>query len=508
MGIELKQSLRQSLRQSQNLLMSPQIQQAIKILTLGRQELEDFVSDELRENPCLEEVDTNNEGDDSRVAPSVEEMADNSSPDDSARSQIELEVSKGLETGEDFRGLDELLARFDDIGSDTSEKTMSDSDEIETPMYDRIRTDSESNLHEELEEQLRMMHLTDYELQCAMVLLQYLDDNGFLTTSIEDICSVNDFHLDDMEYALSMLQKCEPIGVGARGLQECLRLQLANLDHSPPNLGLVERIISDFWHEFEKQDVPKIAKGTKAKPDDVIKAIIFIRENLDPRPARQYGSSPNQVVIPDVFIFKREEEWVVSLNEDGLPRLRISKKYSELIEGIVAKKSTEEGKLKDFVNEKIKSARWVVRAISERNKTILRVSEVLLSRQREFFEQGIEFLKPLTLKAVADELGLHESTISRTTTNKYIHTPRGIFELKYFFNTGMSSNDGSELANEAVKNWVAEIIRAENVAKPLSDQDISDLIEKDKGMKVARRTVAKYREALGFLPSSKRVKKF
>ena len=209
-----------------------------------------------------------------------------------------------------------------------------------------------------------------------------------------------------------------------------------------------------------------------------------------------------------MFIFKREEEWVVSLNEDGLPRLRISKKYSELIEGIVAKKSTEEGKLKDFVNEKIKSARWVVRAISERNKTILRVSEVLLSRQREFFEQGIEFLKPLTLKAVADELGLHESTISRTTTNKYIHTPRGIFELKYFFNTGMSSNDGSELANEAVKNWVAEIIRAENVAKPLSDQDISDLIEKDKGMKVARRTVAKYREALGFLPSSKRVKKF
>ncbi len=489
MAIDIKQSV----KHSQNLLMSAQIQQAIKILTLGRQDLEEFISEELKENPCLEEGDPNqDEGE-----PSFSNVDLNNGEDASALKNMELELKLGNDLLQDVRGLDELFARFDDNASTTGDK----SDDFDTPMYDRIQSEN-TDLIAELEEQLSMMHLTEYELSLCLELLQYVDDNGFIPTSLAEISVGIETTPDDIKYALSVIQKCEPIGVGAKDTRECLLLQMKSLENAPL---AAERILKDAWPEFEKQDLPKICKIIKASPEETRKAATWIKENLDPRPARQYSTATSQLITPDVFIFKRDGVWIVSLNEEGLPRIKVSQQYAKLIASYAEQKKKVE---KDFVNERVKSARWVVRALAERNKTILRVTESILTRQTEFFEHGVEFLKPLTLKIIAAELELHESTISRTTTNKFLHSPRGIFELKYFFNSGMENSDGSSMANEAIKNYVAEYIKAEEPNSPYSDQELADLIEKEKGVKVARRTVSKYRESLGIGSSSKRNKKF
>lgn len=473
MAIELKQSV----KQSQQLMMSPQVQQAIKILSLGRLELEEFIVEELRENPCLEEVE---EGD-----PSPNELP-------------EQVFSLNEQPVQDLSELRSLLKENAQVSS------LSDSDSLqsETPSYDFAGNENE-DLYEELARQVHMMDLVDEEYQAAMVLLEYIDEHGFMTGNLAEISSEHGIDEEILEEALGQVQKCEPYGIGARNVQECLLIQLSYKKRVP---ALTEVILKDHWTEFEKQDLSKLSKALKAPVDKVKEALVWIRENLDPKPARQFGGSPNQIIIPDVFLFKRGGEWIVSLNEDGLPRLKVSQRYASLLKE--TKKSGGDPKAKEFVNTRMKSASWIINAISERNKTILRVSEVILRKQIEFFEKGKEFLRPLTLKDIAEELNLHESTISRTTSNKYIHTPRGIYELKFFFNAGMSASGGQELANEVIRNWVAEYIKHEKQGEALSDQDLANLIEKEKNVKIARRTVAKYREALGILPSSKRNAKF
>lgn len=494
MAFELKQGL----KLGQSLVLSPQIQQAIKILTLGRQELEELVAEELRQNPCLEEGEINSEN---------QEQTEFDTQNNS-------EANESASAAESLPDIDELLSRFRELPGEESLQRENVESEFDSPSYDRVNV-TESNLHDALEDQLRLMHLTEYELNCAIMLLQYFDDNGFLTVDIGELAAEQNILKDDLEYALKAIQKCEPAGVGARTLQECLLLQLKQKEDSP---ALAERILKDCWKDFEKQDVSKIVRTTGRSADSVKEALIFIRDQLDPRPARQYGGAQQQVVSPDVFIFRREDDWIVSLNEDGLPRLKISAKYEKMIESALENKKNPAKKsevasdgdksLKEFVNDNVRNARAFVKALADRNKTILRVTEVILDKQKQFFEEGPEHLRPLTLKAVAEELGLHESTISRTTNSKYVHTPQGLFELKHFFNSGMSTDTGGELANEVVKSWVAECIKGEAEHKPFSDQDISEWIQQNKNVKVARRTVAKYRESLGILPSSKRVRRF
>jgi RNA polymerase sigma-54 factor len=574
MAFELKQGL----KLGQTLVLSPQIQQAIKILTLGRQELEELVAEELRQNPCLEEGE---------ITPEPTEASEFDTQGNSENPQQESTEKEVLPD------IDELLSRFREMPGEESLQRENTDAEFDAPSYERLNL-TESNLHDSLEDQLRLMHLTEYELDCAIFLLQYLDDNGFIKADLEELAREQSLPTDDLRYALKAIQKCEPAGVGASGMQECLLLQLRQKKNAPK---LAERILKHHWEEFEKQDITKIVRNLtrtpdsikeslsairkhhlpkfennenaertlqeqllnhlrdndKAKtkenqisiqelilrdfwkeleanddakiirslvrtPEDVKEALVFIRGELDPRPARQFGGGQDQVISPDVFIFRRDAEWVVSLNEDGLPRLKISQKYENMIKAALEGKKTEnsaEGSqpendksLKEFVNDNIRTARAFVKALADRNKTILRVTEVILEKQKAFFEDGPEHLKPLTLKAVAEELGLHESTISRTTNNKYMHTPQGLFELKHFFNSGMSTDSGGELANEVVKAWVADCIKQEPEQKPFSDQDIADWIQRHKNVKVARRTVAKYREALGILPSSKRVRRF
>ena len=487
--------MKQQLRTSQTLSLSPQIQQAIKILTLGRQELQEMIDLEIHENPCLEQIEPGQED-----HPSSLQEPDASGLGDTQDSGLESQTLGSESVGLDMNRMGDLLALVDEGSFEGSEASAPESDDLDTPNYDRFQTES-LDLHEVLEDQLRLMHLTGHELHCAVTLLQYLSDTGYLEQALDTIAQETGLHPDDLEYALENVRKCEPVGVGARDLQDCLLLQFKAMGGKD---RLVEKILKDFWPEFQKQDSAKIAKVTKAKPEDVKKALSWIRENLDPRPTRQYGGAQSRDISPDVYIFQRGDQWVASINEDGLPRLRVSQKYQTMLSELAGLKLKEDDlrQRREFVSEKIRNARALMIAISQRNKTILRVAEVIAERQQEFLEKGIDFLRPLTLRTVADDLQLHESTISRTTSQKYVHTPRGLFELKYFFNAGLTNSDGEELANEAIKNWIAEYIKVET--KPLSDQDLADLIAKDKGRKVARRTVAKYRESLGLLSSSKR----
>jgi RNA polymerase sigma-54 factor len=499
MGIELKQNL----RQTQSLLLSPQIQQAIKILTLGRAELQEYVSEELKENPCLEESANKT----SESLGTAAEIAVGTGANSFETSQSG-EMANGSAADFDPSLADLGQALMSAIGSSDTSSSYNENPEyaeFDTPLYEKMGRQS-SNLHDEIEDQLRMMHLTDHELSCALTVLQYVNDDGYLSCPLTEVASENSLEADDCLSGLQAIQRCEPTGVGARDLQECLLLQIRAQSEIP---ALVERIVSDYWTELERVDIKKIARGLKADLEDVKDAINFIRSELDPKPARQFGDGDNHVVEPDVYIFMRAGKWVVSLNEDGLPRLKVSKEYEKLIESISIKgRSPQQSELKNFVNTRIKSAKWLVRALAERNKTILRVTEVLTARQSEFLERGVEFLRPMTLKNIAEELGLHESTISRTTTNKYVQTPQGLFELKYFFNSAMAKNSGEQLASETIRVWVAEMIRNEDAAKPLSDQDIANVIATTKNLNVARRTVAKYREGMGIPSSSHRVRKF
>jgi RNA polymerase sigma-54 factor len=282
--------------------------------------------------------------------------------------------------------------------------------------------------------------------------------------------------------------------VGARDLKECLFIQLraGRLKN-----GIVERIIEGFLVELETRNFQAIAKAMKITLEQVIENVQIIAE-LEPIPGRQFGGLEAQYVVPDVYVFKVAGEWIVTLNDEGLPHLKVSKMYEKMA-------GKMGGTNKDYLQEKLKSAQWLIKSIQQRQKTILRVTEKLVERQKDFFEKGVEYLKPMVLRDIADDIGMHESTISRVTSNKYVHTPQGIFELKYFFNSSVSMSSGDSLASASVKKIISDIIGKEDVRHPLADQRIVEILD-ERGIQLARRTVAKYREQLGILPSSKRKK--
>ena len=265
-------------------------------------------------------------------------------------------------------------------------------------------------------------------------------------------------------------------------------------------------ILQNYWEEFTKLNFSKIARSENTSQEDIKACFRFIKSHLDPKPTRQFGEEITQVVIPDVYIFKRDNEWICSLNNEGLPKIKLSRKYQMLIDELKSIEHQKEA-LK-YLNENTKSAKWLIRSLEERNKTILKVTDIILNHQRKFFDDGVEYLTPLTLKEVASELGLHESTISRSTSGKYLFCPRGVFELKYFFNSKMETTSGKEVTNESIKQWVQDYIKNEDRTHPLSDQDIANKISTDKNMTIARRTVTKYRESLKIQASAKRNAQF
>lgn len=472
--------LKQSLNLSQQLVMTPQLQQAIKLLQLSRMELENLINTELVENPALDES-----GDSESTTQSMTDMESSSNTkaaEENPQQSEDFNWESYLENSRSTPSLPVYRPGEDDL-----------------PTYENTLTQPDS-LAEHVLWQLKMSDLTDAQKVMGEIIIGNINEDGYLQASLEELAAKETFDIHELEAVLYRIQEFDPIGVGARDLKECLLVQIYDLGHDD---NILEAIVENHLGDLEKRNYQHIAKTLGINMDDVA-ARLKIIEDLEPKPGRAFGGSPSHYIIPDIYVAKRGTEYVVMLNEDGLPKLKISSFYKNLLD---EKAKTEEASTKEYVQGKLRSAVWLIRSIHQRQRTIYRVTESIVRQQMDFFEKGIAHLKPMVLRDVANDIGMHESTISRVTTNKYVHTPRGIFELKFFFNSGISRVHGSDVASESVKEKVKAIISTEDALHPFSDQKIVELLLKE-NINIARRTVAKYREMLGILPSSKRKKVF
>ncbi len=470
--------LKQSLNLSQQLVMTPQLQQAIKLLQLSRMELENLINTELVDNPTLEES-----ADSESTTQSMEESA----PEQTAKTEENPQAS------EDFN----WESYLENFRSTPSLPVYRGGDE-DLPTYENTLTQPPS-LTDHLLWQLKMSDMTDKQKTIGEVIIGNINEDGYLQASLEEMALKENFDQQEVEAVLYRCQEFDPIGVAARDLKECLLVQIYDLREQDE---VLERIVENHLTDLEKKNYGVIAKTLGITMDEVVKRVKVIEE-LEPKPGRAFGGTPAHYIIPDIYVIKRGEEYVVMLNEDGLPKLKISPFYKNLLD----KDKNSAHNTKEYIQGKLRSAVWLIRSIHQRQRTIYKVTESIVRQQMEFFDKGIAFLKPMVLRDVANDIGMHESTISRVTTNKYVHTPRGIFELKFFFNSGISRVHGADVASESVKEKVKTIIATEPPNHPFSDQKIVELLLKD-NINIARRTVAKYREMLGILPSSKRKKVF
>lgn len=486
----------QTLGLSQGLTMTPELQQAIKLLQLSRLELEQFVETQMAENPVLEELPPEGQDDFSPIEKEFTESEAVSGRLEEASAIVD-QVGKTKENEVDW----ERLSNYEESRFQASNSGSKGNHDDEMPNYENIVTKA-GTLQEYILDQTREVDFSQIELKIAEQIAGNVDDRGYLTISLEDLCQKEEFDLELAEGVLDTIQHFDPPGVAARDLRECLLIQIR---HFKIRNGTVEKIVENHLHDLENRNYSAIAKAIGVPLEQVYQNVGTIA-GLDPIPGRQFGPDAPQYVIPDVYVFKLGGQWAVSLNEDGLPRLKVSPFYKDMLKEQKSA-ATKDSTGKDYLNERIKNARWIIKSMEQRQRTIHRVTEKILERQRDFFEYGIQYLKPMVLRDIAEDLELHESTISRVTTNKYVHTPRGIFELKYFFNSAIGRHDGESVANEAVKDRIEHIIKAEDAIKPLSDQQIMEMLTKE-NIDISRRTVAKYREQLNILPSSKRRKPF
>lgn len=470
--------LKQSLNLSQQLVMTPQLQQAIKLLQLSRMELENLINTELVENPILEES-----GDSESTTQSVSEVeaAPDTKPEENPQASEDFNWENYLENARSTPNLPAHRGGEDDL-----------------PSYENTLTQPAS-LTDHVAWQLKMSELTDAQKAMGEVIIGNINEDGYLQASLEEMAEKESFDIHELEAVLYHIQSFDPVGVGSRDLKECLLVQIYDMAFNDESL---ERMVENHLPDLEKKNYQNIAKTLGISMEDVIERVKIIEE-LEPKPGRAFGGAPSHYIIPDIYVVKRGDEYVVMLNEDGLPKLKISGFYKNLLEDGLKK----EADTKEYIQTKLRSAVWLIRSIHQRQRTIYRVTESIVRQQKEFFDKGIAFLKPMVLRDVANDIGMHESTISRVTTNKYVHTPRGIFELKFFFNSGISRVHGADVASETVKEKVKAIVAQEDPAHPFSDQKIVEMLIKE-NINIARRTVAKYREMLGILPSSKRKKVF
>jgi RNA polymerase sigma-54 factor len=501
MGMELKQSL----KLSQQLVMTPQLQQAIKLLQLSRMELLEQIREEMEQNPILEQPDDTVEGDMADKAPGEASLEA-----DTAEMPADFEA-KVPEKAQEVSSSTDNPAEIDwDAYLNSSQfsepTTASNRGNVSTddlPSFEANLVRKE-DLAEHLNDQLAMLDLNDAERRIAMLIVGNLNDDGYLKLpDVEGdplirLASEADVPNSVAEKTLRVIQHLEPRGCGARDLQECLLIQASALNdtHAP----LLGQMLKKHLKLLESKNLPAIARDLKVQLEDVIAAAKLLTR-LDPRPGRNFSGEEAQYITPDVHIHKLGDEYHVVLNDDGLSKLRISDAYRQALKG----GKLPSGQTKEFVQDKLRSAMWLIRSIHQRQRTIYKVTESIVKFQREFLDKGIAHLKPLILRDVAEDIGMHESTVSRVTTSKYVHTPQGIFELKYFFNSSIARTSGDDIASEAVKNHIKQLVSTEDAKNPFSDQKIVELL-KGQGIEIARRTVAKYREVLGILPSSKRKK--
>jgi RNA polymerase sigma-54 factor len=497
MALEIKQSL----KLSQQLVMTPQLQQAIKLLQLNRMELQEVVTQEMMENPILEELTETPEGE---LAPSEEGSPDLDPEAAQTRDEQAFEKPQAQEeqlvAGKDDFNWESYVEEFNSTSS--SAPSMREINE-ELPSFENVLTKTTS-LEAHLAWQLSMVALTEQEKKLGELIIGNLSDDGYLNADLADMSRETGMELEDAEEVLKIVQNFDPLGVASRNLQECLAIQARFMN---PRQPLVEQIIAGHLSDLERKNYHAVAKGLGQPLDKVIDATRLILE-FEPKPGRSFHTSDTQYISPDIYVYKLADEFVIVLNEDGMPKLRISPYYKNILSA--AKEGggdKDKNKVtKEYVQDKLRSAVWLIRSIHNRQKTIYKVTDAIVKRQRDFFEKGVQHLKPMILKDVANDIGMHESTISRVTTNKFVHTPVGIFELKYFFNSSINAADGGDsLASEAVKEKIRQMISKEDGKNPLSDQKIVELLQTD-NIDIARRTVAKYRDMLGILSSGKRKK--
>lgn len=470
--------LRQQLKLTQQLIMTPQLQMAIKLLQLSRLELLDTIRQELEENPALEEApdvgseDQLGEGEDAAKAESV----------DTQEVTIEEKINDDIDWS---NYLDEY---------NTPGRIHFESEDRDTPKFEAFIARKES-LKDHLLWQFLMTKPTKKEEEIASLIVGNLDKDGYLDVPVEEIARISASETERVEELLLKMQTFDPIGVCARNLSECLLIQARHLGFGDT---IITDIIANHLTELEKKNYKAICKALKISMDEVISSVNIIK-GLEPRPGRQFSDDTPQYINPDIYVYKLDNDFAIMLNDDGMPKLRVNSFYKNSI----SKGKKISGDAETYIQDKMRSAAWLIKSIHQRQKTIYRVMESILRFQREFFEKGIAHLKPMVLRDVAQDIQMHESTISRVTTNKYAYTPQGIFELKYFFNSSIKRGQGDTIASASVQEKIRQIIASENPKKPYSDDKISKLL-KEENIHIARRTVAKYREMLKVLPSNKR----
>ncbi|HFV1855740.1 TPA: RNA polymerase factor sigma-54 [Escherichia coli] len=473
----MKQGLQ--LRLSQQLAMTPQLQQAIRLLQLSTLELQQELQQALESNPLLEQIDTHEEID-------TRETQDSET----------LDTADALEQKEMPEELP-LDASWDTIyTAGTPSGTSGDYIDDELPVYQGETTQT---LQDYLMWQVALTPFSDTDRAIATSIVDAVDDTGYLTVPLEDILeSMGDeeIDIDEVEAVLKRIQRFDPVGVAAKDLRDCLLIQLSQFDKTTPWLEEARLIISDHLDLLANHDFRTLMRVTRLK-EDVLKEAVNLIQSLDPRPGQSIQTGEPEYVIPDVLVRKHNGHWTVELNSDSIPRLQINQHYASMCNN-----ARNDGD-SQFIRSNLQDAKWLIKSLESRNDTLLRVSRCIVEQQQAFFEQGEEYMKPMVLADIAQAVEMHESTISRVTTQKYLHSPRGIFELKYFFSSHVNTEGGGEASSTAIRALVKKLIAAENPAKPLSDSKLTSLLS-EQGIMVARRTVAKYRESLSIPPSNQR----
>ena len=473
--------LRQQLKLTQQLIMTPQLQMAIKLLQLSRLELVDKIKQELEENPALDEVQ--------EVLPpeTAEEKTEKEAKAEAAEQTKEVTFEEKLNEDIDWRN---YIEEYNSPG-----RMPVESESRDTPRFDSFISKKES-LSDHLLWQFLMTSPDPDSENIGSLIIGNLTRDGYLDITLDEITETSGKTRDEVEQVLTLLQTFDPIGVCSRNLSECLLIQINHLGLG--DNSILTDIVKDHLHHLENKNYRAICKALKIRLEEVIGAVNVIK-GLEPKPGRQFSESDVQYITPDIYVYKSEDGFVIVLNDDGLPKLQLNSYYKKAM--VRDEKISDE--TKEYLQDKLRSAAWLIRSIHQRQKTIYKAMESILKFQRPFFEKGIAHLKPMVLRDVAEDIEMHESTISRVTTNKYAHTPQGIFELKFFFNSSIKRVHGEAIASASVQDKIRKIIDSENPKKPFSDSKMAELL-KAQNIDIARRTVAKYREMLGVLSSNKR----
>ena len=485
----MKQSLQ--LKIGQHLTMTPQLQQAIRLLQLSTVELQTEVQEALESNPMLDQ----DEGADGEQAASEESAGSGSEDSPESTETTAATASENENIPEDLP----VDSNWDDV-FDTGATSFSAPDLSDNRDLTDTVTVSGTGLHDHLAWQVELTNLSDTDRMIAHTVIDSIDDDGYLQVSAEDLLKlVNqdaEVEADEIEAVIHRIQQLDPIGVCARDLQESLHLQLQQYDPDTPWLSQAKSLIRDHFNLLSNRDYNRLARKMKLDTAE-LQQVIALVQSLNPRPGAQFNTTEPEYIVPDVYVVRKNDKWTVELNTDSLPKLRINSFYANMV------KRGSNSQDNNYLRDNLQEARWFLKSLQSRHETLLKVASTIVERQQGFFDYGEEAMKPMVLRSIAETIEMHESTVSRVTTRKYMHTPRGIFEFKYFFSSHVATDTGGECSATAIRAIIKKLVAAENPAKPLSDSKMANVLA-EQGIKVARRTIAKYRESLSISPSNER----